>query len=571
MVEYVMVSDAASRLRPAVHESVRRVEGRDAQSMNISAGRALAESVRTTLGPKGLDKMLVGSDGKVVVTNDGASILNRMDIDHPIAQLVVEIANQQEDRTGDGTTTAVVVAGELLKGAESLLEHGVHPTTITEGYHRAALRAAETLHRDAIRIDGADSDRLQEVARTVITGKWDAEATAFLAERTVETVRAITDGRQVDFEKITRKTAPGGSVFDSMVVEGLIIDMESSSTDIVSPDPGPPSYIENATVALIDNQLTIETATGQGTVSLDSPDQLKEFKQYEDETYATQVTRIVNSGADVVFCQKSIDDPVRYLLANEGILAVERTRQDELHKLGRATGAQHVATVDELTPEHTGEAGVVERRVIGSNQFTFVRDSEGFDQVSLLLRGGTEHVVEETKRVVDDCFHVLKHAIEEETVVPGGGAMEVHLARELRDYAIAVPRREQLAIEAFADAIETVPRTLAASAGFDPVDSLIELRARHHDGEITAGLVLATGDVDDMVAHGVLEPLSVKQRAIQSAAEAANMILRVDDIIAASTDRTDGAEDDHDHGPGDLVGSPEGYPWAIGHSMGHEH
>lgn len=566
-----MVATAASRLLPAVDESVHRVEGRDAQSINISAGRAVAEIVRTTLGPKGLDKMLVGSDGKVVVTNDGASILDRMNIDHPTARLVVTVATQQEERAGDGTTTAVVLAGELLAKAEELLERGVHPTTIAEGYYRAAERAVETLHRDAVRIDIDDPDQLRQIARTVITGKWDADATAFLAERAVEAVRAITDEGRVDFEKITRKTAAGGSVFDSSIVEGLVIDMESSSTDVVAPEPGLPSRIENATVALVDDQLTIETVTGQRTVSLESPNQLEEFRQYEDDVYATQVERIANSGADVVFCQKSIDEPARYLLANEGILAVERTRQDELHKLGRATGAQHVATVDELTPRHTGNAGVVERRVIGSRQFTFVRDSEGFDQVSLLLRGGTEHVVEETKRVIDDCFHVLKLAIENGTVVAGGGAIEVHLARELREYARAVPRREQLAIEAFADAIETVPRTLAASAGFDPVDSLIELRDRHHDGEVTAGLVLDTGDVDDMVEHGVLEPLAVKQRALHGATEAANMILRVDDIIAASTERTDGAEDEHDHGPGDLVGSPEGYPWAIGHSMGHEH
>lgn len=566
-----METAATSRLLPAVNESVHRVEGRDARSLNISAARAVAETVRTTLGPMGLDKMLVGADGTVVVTNDGASILNRMDIDHPTAQLIVAVATQQEGRVGDGTTTAVVLAGELLAKAEELLERGIHPTTITEGYYLAAERAVETLHRDAIRIEADDPDRLNEIARTVITGKWDTDATAFLAARAVEAVRAITAEGQVDFEKITRKTAAGGSVFHSSVVEGLIIDTESSSTDVVASEPGLPSRIENATVALVDDQLTIETTTGQRTVSLESPDQLEEFKQYEDEVYASQVEQIANSGADVVFCQKSIDEPVRYRLANEGILPVERTRQDELHKLERATGAEHVATVDELTPALTGNAGVVERRMIGSTQFVFVRDSEGFDQVSLLLRGGTEHVVEETKRVIDDCFHVLKHAVETGTVVAGGGAIEVHLAQELRDFARAVPRREQLAIEAYADAIETIPRTLAASAGFDPMDSLIKLRDRHHDGDVTAGLVLATGDVDDMVAHGVLEPLAVKQRAIQSAAEVANTILRVDDIIVASTERTNGAEDEHDHGPGDLVGSPEGYPWAIGHSMGHEH
>jgi thermosome len=560
-----MSTGIGSELRPAVSEFVQRVEGRDAQSVCISASRALADVVRTTLGPRGLDKMLVGSDGKVVVTNDGAGILDRLDIEHPIANLVVTVASQQEDCSGDGTTTAVVLTGELLAEAEDLLERGVHPTTITEGYHRAARRAVETLDRDAIGIDTDDAERLEAVARTVITGRWDAASTAFLAARAVETVRAIADGGRIDFDRISRKTAPSGSVFDSQVFEGLIIDMDSSSTDVVSPEPGPPDRIEDATVALIDDRLTVETVDGLGTVSLDSPEHRQAFRQYEDDVYAHQVARIANSGADVVFCQKSIDRPVRYLLAKEGILAVERTRQDELHKLGRATGARPVATVDELTPAATGTAPVVERREVGARQFTFVRGGEGFEQVSLLLRGGTEHVVEETKRIVDDCVHVLKHAIEEGTVVPGGGATEVHLSRELREYAAEVPGREQLAIVAFADALETIPWTLAASAGVDPIDSLVELRARHHGGESAAGLDLETGAVEDMVAHGVLEPASVKQRVVLGATEAAIMLLRVDDIVAASGDRIDGHDHDHDHGHGGQVEESGGYPWTIGH------
>ncbi|MFB6102174.1 MAG: thermosome subunit alpha [Haloplanus sp.] len=566
-----MTTDALSRILSDDAAASGRVRGRDAQSANISVGRALADLVGTTLGPRGLDKMLVGSDGKVIVTNDGASILDRLDIDHPIAQVLVDIASQQERRAGDGTTTAVVLAGELLAAAEELLERGLHPTTIMEGYHRAGQRAVETLDRDAVVIDGDDPERLRDAASTVITGKWDAEATAFLSQCVVETVQAIRGDRTVDFEKITRKTAPGGSVFDTQVVDGLLIDMAESSTDVVSPDPGPPRRIEGATVALVDDQLTVETATGQGAVSVDSPAQLEQFRAYEDDVYASQIERIADAGADVVFCQKSIDDRVRYLLAKEGILAVERTRQDELYKLGRATGAQYVATVDDLTPADTGRAGVVEQRAFGANQFTVVKDADGFDQVSLLLRGGTEHVVDEVKRLVDDCFHVLKLVIEAGRVVPGGGATEAHVARELRDYATAVPRREQLAIEAFADGLDAIPRTLAETAGFDPVDSLIELRARHHRGEQRAGLVLETGGVADMVARGVVEPVAVKRQALDSAAEAANLVLRVDDVLASSVDRDGHTEDDHAHGPGELVESTDGYPWAVGHSMGHDH
>jgi thermosome len=566
-----MTTTDRSRILSDEVSTADRVTGRDARAANISAGRALSELLRTTLGPRGLDKMLVGSNGKVVVTNDGASMLDRLDVDHPIATVLVDIASQQEDRTGDGTTTAVVLAGELLAAAEDLLDRGLHPTTIVEGYHRAVRRAVETLDRDAIAVDGTDPERLREVARTVITGKWDEEATAFLARRVVETVQAIRDEHAVDFEKITRKTAAGGDVFDARVVDGLLIDMGESSTDVVSPDPGPPRRIEGAAVALVDDQLTIETATGQGAVTVESPAQLEEFRAYEDEVYASQVERLASVGADVVFCQKGIDDRVRYLLAKEGILAVERTRQDELYKLGRATGAEYVESVEELTPAHTGRAGVVEQRTVGPTQFTVVSDADGFDQVSLLLRGGTEHVADEVKRLVDDCFHVLKLVIEEGRVVPGGGATEAHLARDLRDYATGVPRREQLAIDAFADGLDAIPRTLAETAGLDPVDSLLELRARHHRGEHRAGLDLDAGAVTDVVERGVVEPVAVKRRAIDSAAEAANLILRVDDVVAGSVDEDGHTEDDHAHGPGEFVESTEGYPWAVGHSMGHDH
>ncbi|AZH24536.1 thermosome subunit alpha [Haloplanus aerogenes] len=563
------VTDRSRILSP---DSPGHVAGRDAQSANISAGQALAELLRTTLGPKGLDKMLVGTDGKVVVTNDGASMLDRLDIDQPIARVLADVASQQADRVGDGTTTAVVVAGELLAAAEDLLDRGLHPTTIMDGYHHAVQRAVETLENDALVIDASDPERLREVARTVITGKWDASATAFLAARAVETVQAIRDGQTVDFAKITRKTAPGGSVFDTQVFDGLLIDMAESSTDVVSPDPGPPRRIEDATVALVDDQLTIETVTGQGAVTVDSPAQLDAFRAYEDEVYASQVDRIAGVGADVVFCQKSIDDRVRYLLAAEGILAVERTRQDELHKLGRATGARPVASVDELTTAETGQAGVVEQQTAGPHRFTVVRDAEGFDQASLLVRGGTEHVVEEVKRLLDDCFHVLRLVVEEGRVVPGGGATEAHLARVLRDDAASVPRRDQLAIEAFADALDVIPRTLAETAGLDPVDTLLELRTRHHRGERRAGLALDTGTVTDVVDRGVVEPAAVKQRALRSAAEAANLVLRIDDVAAAASPDGDGhGETDHAHGPGELVESTEGYPWAVGHSMSHDH
>ena len=552
---------------PTITESSRRAQGRDAQSTNIAAARALGEVVRTTLGPDGLDKMLVGSDGKVIVTNDGASIIERMDIEHPAAQVVVDVAATQREAAGDGTTTAVVLAGTLLENAEDLLEQGFHPTTVTDGYHRAAGDALELLRREAVEVDAGATERLLEVASTAITGKWGPEATAFFAQRAVEAVQAITRDGTVDFDRISRKTVSGGSVFDTELVDGLIIDMEQSSTDVVSPDPGAPRRIEDATVALVDGELTVETVTDQGRVSVDSPADLDRFRQYEEEVYDAHVQRIVDAGADVVFCQKSVDDAVRYLLAKAGVLAVERTRQDELHKLARATGATPVAKTDELTTAETGTAGLIARRAVGPTQLTVVSDCAGFEQVSLLLRGETEQIVAETKRVIDGCLYALKHAVEGGRVVPGGGAVETRLARELESYADGISGREQFAVRAFAESLTTIPKTLATSAGLNPIDSLVELRSRQHDGATRAGLASGVGVVDDTLAHGVVDPLEVKQRAISGAVEAANVLLRVDDIITASAESGHGSGDehDHDHGPGDVVEASGGYPWTLGH------
>ncbi|RQG99259.1 thermosome subunit alpha [Natrarchaeobius oligotrophus] len=542
----------------------------DVRKSNVSAGKQLAETVRTTLGPNGLDKMLV-ADGMAVVTNDGASILDRLDVSHPVATLVLEVADQQESSAGDGTTSAVVLAGELLDEAETLLERGVHPAKITEGYHLAASRATDHLAERTVSVDFDDDERLRDVARTVVTGKWDESGTEFLADRAVETVRAIERDGRVGFERITRKTIPGGSFYDSEVIHGLVIDMAESSTKVVSPETALPRRYQDATVALVDEALTIDTAQGVGAVDLTCVDDLESLKAYERERYERYAETVTNAGADVLFCQQSIDDPVRYLLAEEGVLAVERTRRDELHKLARTTGAQPVP-LDDLSRVATGTATTVERRSVGPTEITVVSGFDEFDQVSVLFRGGTEHVAAETKRMLDNCFYALKLAIEDEAVVPGGGAIEVALARELRADASSLPGKEQLAVEAFADALETVPRILAESSGMNPVDAVLELRTAHHDGRSTAGLNLESGSVDDMVDHGVLEPLHVKRQAIASAAEAANLIVRIDDAVSVSGNGDGHDHDhDHDHGPGGLVHSTDGYPWAVGHSMGHDH
>jgi chaperonin GroEL (HSP60 family) len=520
----------------------------------------------------GLDKMLVTGDGKIVVTNDGASILDRIDIEHPAANLVVEVAEQQDTRAGDGTTSAVLLAGELLGEAGTLIEQGVHPTKVTQGYSLAASHASAHLDDIAISVDADDDERLRNIARTVVTGKWDDEATDFLADRAVETVRTIERDNRVGFERITRKTIPGGSFYDSEVIEGLVIDMEESSTDVVSPEEQSARRLHNATVALVDREMTVDKPEEAGTVTFDSRDGYEALREYEQDMYERYAERITDVGADVVFCQQSIDDPLRYMLADGGILAVERTRRDELRKLARSTGAHPVDTIEDLTMTTVGRADEVERRDLGSTAVTVVSGRESFGHVSLLARGGTEHVADETKRMLDDCFYALKLAIEDGRILPGGGAVETNLAAELRAFAAEHPGKEQLAIDAFADALETIPRTLAESAGLSPLDALVELRQAHASGRTTAGLDVQTGEVTDVTADGVLEPIRVKRRALTGAADAANMIVRIDDAVSASFGDEEHDHDDHqDEGPGDLVPSTEGYPWAVGHSMGHSH
>ena len=567
-----MTTEGTDRFRSIVDNGTERVNGRNARQMNFFAGKALAETIRTTLGPKGSDKMLISSEGKVVVTNDGARVLDLMGVDHPAAETIVEVARNQDEHVGDGTTTAVVLVGELLARAESLLDRGVHGTTIATGYQLAARQAIELLETCAIEVAPADTDRLEEIAATVITGRWDTESVAFLSELAVEAALAVCRDGRLDRREITRKSFPGGRLRDSAVVDGLVIDLAESSTAVVTPDTDGLRRIENASIALIDDQLTIETIDGLRTVSLDGAEERRQLLSYEDGVYAGQVEAITGAGADVVFCQKGIDNAVRHSLADRGVLAVERTRRDEFIQLGRTTRATHVGAVSELTAADIGHAGVIERRIIGDRELAVVRDCEDTEQISLVLRGGSRHVVDELDRIMDDCLGVLELAIEERTVLPGGGATEVRLARELQAYAEGIGDREGLAIEAFAEALEVVPRTLARTAGLDPIDVLADLRSRHHDGETTIGLDLATeaGTIADVIERGILEPLAVKRRAIGGAEEAATILVRVDDVIAASRNEstTEDDEHDHDHGPGSLQ-STEGYPWALGHSMGH--
>ncbi|WP_254544067.1 thermosome subunit alpha [Halomarina pelagica] len=544
-----------------------RTTGRDARRANVAAGRALAATLRTTLGPAGRDKLLVGTDGLAVVTNDGASILDRMEIEHPAASLLYEVASEQAERVGDGTTTAVLLAGALLEGAEGLFEQGVHPGIVTAGYHHACSRALETLSTLTLGDDPTDRATLVSVARTAITGKWSEPEATRVADLAADAVLAVSDGSEVDRHRITLQGVPGGSPGDAEFVDGLVVDMGESSATADDRAIHLPRRFADARIALVDAPLGAKQANATRAVTVEGTDGLDAIAAHEERQLREQLERIADAGTDAVFCQQAIDDVLRSRLARRGILAVERTRQDEMYKLARATGGTLVASVEELTPEALGRAGVVERRRVAGRDLTVVRGNPDSKQVSLLLRGGTQHAIDETRRLVEDCLTVVTLALLYGDLLPGGGATEAELAADLRGFALEFDGREQLAIEAAAGALETVPRTLAENAGASPIDALADLRASHDRGEVTAGIDAADGSVADVSARGVVEPLAVKRRAIAGATEAANLLLRIDDVVAARDGDARGHDHDHDHGIGGDHGGGQrgGYPWAIGH------
>ncbi|ELZ38628.1 thermosome subunit alpha [Halorubrum tebenquichense] len=536
-------------------EESQRTSGKDAQNMNITAGKAVAESVRTTLGPKGMDKMLVDSGGSVVVTNDGVTILKEMDIDHPAANMIVEVSETQEEEVGDGTTSAVVVAGELLDQAEELLDQDIHATTLAQGYRQAAEKAKEILDEEAIDVSADDYDTLVEIAETAMTGKGAENSKDLLAELVVDAVLAVQDDDGIDTENVSVEKVVGSSIDESELVEGVIVDKERV-------DENMPFAVEDADVALFDGAIEVKETEIDAEVNVTDPDQLQQFLDQEEEQLREMVDHLVDIGADVVFVGDGIDDMAQHYLAQEGILAVRRAKSDDLKRLARATGGRVVSNLDDIESDDLGFAGSVAQKDIGGDERIFVEDVEEAKSVTLILRGGTEHVVDEVERAIDDSLGVVRTTLLDGQVLPGGGAPEAELALQLRDFADSVGGREQLAVEAFADALEVVPRTLAENAGLDPIDSLVDLRSRHDGGEFGAGLDAYTGDVIDMEAEGVVEPLRVKTQAIESATEAAVMILRIDDVIAAGDLKGGGTDDGGDEG------GPGGAPGGMGGGMG---
>ena len=512
-------------------EGTQRSTGRSAQRNNIMAAKMVAETVRTTLGPKGMDKMIVDSLGDVTVTNDGVTILEEMQIEHPAAKMIVEIAKTQEDEVGDGTTTAVVIAGELLKKAEELLDNEIHATVVARGYRQAAEKAQELLRQIAAPITENDSDSLQKIAMTAMTGKGAEHAKDKLSDITVTAVKQIMekiDGKiSIDTDSIKIEKKVGGSVDDTELVQGIVLDKERVH-------PGMPKHIKDAKIALVDSAIEIKDTETDAKIQITDPSQMQAFIDMEENMLKKMVEKIYSSGANVVICQKGIDDIAQHFLSKKGIYAVRRAKKSDMDALARATGGKIVTNIDDLSKDDLGKAGVVEEVKVGDESMTYIKDCRNPKAVTILVRGGTEHVVDEIKRALEDAVGDVSAALKDGKVVAGAGAPEMEVSKGLRKFAESLSGREQLAVQAFASAIEIIPRTLAENAGLDPIDVLTELKSAHDKGEKWAGIDVFTGKVVDAWKNGVIEPLKIKTQAISSASEVAVMILRIDDVIAGA-------------------------------------
>ena len=513
-------------------EGTARRRGRDAQRNNFMAARIISEVLRTTLGPRGMDKMLIDSLGDITITNDGAAILDEIDVEHPAAKMMVEVAKTQDDMVGDGTTTAVVLAGELLRRAEELLNQNIHPTVIVSGYRKASQKAMKVLNEVGIPVDLEDREILKKVAVTAMASKAVGAARDHLAEIAIDAVKQIAEergGRNIaDIDNVQIIKKEGKSLRDSELVRGIIVDKEIVHL-------GMPKRIENAKVALLDCPVEVEKTEFNAEIRIRDPTQMKAFLDKETRMLKDMVEKIKASGANVMLCQKGIDDVAQHFLAKKGILTTRRVKQSDMEKLARATGGKIVTNLDDLKPEDLGEAGLVEERKVGDDKMIFVEKCKHPRSVTVLIRAGLERMVDEAERAMHDALSVIADVVEHNKIVAGGGAIESEIARVVRPYAIKVGGREQLAIEAFADAIEIVPRTLAENAGLEPIDILVALRSAHEKrkGHLM-GVHVFTGKVLDMHEKGVIEPLRVKEQAVKSATESASMIIRIDDVIAAT-------------------------------------
>jgi thermosome len=511
-------------------EGTERSRGRDARENNIMAVRALADAVRTSLGPRGQDKMLVDSLGDVTITNDGATILDEIEVQHPAAKMLVQVAKAQDAETGDGTTSAVILCGELLKQAQGLISSGVHPTVIISGYRKAVEKSVEVLEGMSIECTRKDRTKLLQICYTSMASKLIAESKEHLAPIAVDAVLQVAEETNskiiADIDHIKVEKKEGGSVSDTVLVRGVIIDKEIVHSEM-------PRKISGAKLALVNAAMEVEKTEMDAEIRITDPEQMKAFLDEEQRMLKNIAEKIKDLGANVVFGQKGIDDKVQHYLAKEGIIAVRRIKKSDMEALARATGGRVVSSIDHLTKDDLGECDLVEERKIGDDKMVFVEGCKDPKSVSVLLRGGTERVVDEAERAFHDAISVVRDAVEDGKIVPGGGAPEAAVASKLREYAATLKGREQIAVNKFADAIDIIPKTIAENAGHDPIDLLVAIRSDHGAGKTTMGVDVIGGKSKDMVKAGVLEPLRVKTHAIRSAAEAASLILRIDDVIAA--------------------------------------
>ncbi len=535
-------------------EGTSRSRGQDALKANIMAAKIIAESVRSSLGPKGMDKMLVDGFGDVTITNDGATILDEMEVQHPAAKMMVEVAKTQDDEVGDGTTTSVVVAGELLKKAEDLIDQGIHPTVIVDGYREASNRALEVLNQIAIKIEPNDKALLRKVAEVSLASKILAEDKEVMAELAVNAILQVAektpDGYKVDIDDVKVEKKPGESLTDTALIKGIVLDKE-----IVH--PGMPKRVEDARIALVDAPLEVEKTEFDAKINIENPEQMKAFLDEEEKMLKDMTDKISGSGANVLLCEKGIDDVAQHYLAKKGILAVRRVKQSDMEKLVKATGGKVVSNVNDLRAEDLGFAKLVEERKVADDKMTFVEGGKNPKAVTILVRGGSERLVDEAERAIHDALCVVRDVVLDPRVVGGGGAPEAEVARRLREHAQKLSGKEQLAVIAFGEALETLPTALAENAGLDPIDILVQLRVAHEKGQLWAGVDVNESKVADLKERGILEPLGVKVQVIKSASEAAGMILKIDDVIAAAKSSPGGQGGPKGKDEGDDEGSSD--------------
>ncbi len=545
------MADATQQPVVFLTEGTKRTRGRDAQRINIMIAKAVANAVKSTLGPKGMDKMIVDELGDITISNDGATILGEMSIDHPIGKMMVEVAKTQDSEVGDGTTTAVVIAGNLLDKAEKLLDDEIHPSIIIKGYRIAAKKAKEFYEQTSDPITFKDTELLREIALTSMTGK-SAEAAEELTDLVVEAIKSVAveeNGKTIiDLDQIKIEKKSGASLNDSQIIKGIVIDKEIVHS-------GMPKKVNGAKIALVDAALEIKETETDAKIEITSPDQLQAFLDQEEGMLKKMVATVKKSGANVLVCQKGIDDMAQHFLAKEGIAAVRRVKKSDMDSIAKATGAKLVSRLDDLSASDLGIAAIVQEKKIAGDSMTFIEGCKNPKAVSLLIRGGSEHVIDEAERAVKDATCSCAAAIRVGKIVTGGGSSEIEVAMKLRDFAKTIGGREQLAVEAFADVLEIIPRTLAETAGLDQIDTLVELRSKHNGKEGRYfGVDVIDSKIGNMKTKKVIEPLAVKTQAITSAGEVAEMILRIDDIIAGSS-KSSGA------------GMPPGMPGGMGGGM----